>query len=61
MVQANCANYSHQGDGDMTGNGFLLEGTDNNPEQAYMLNGLNAYRATANFGWLRVYVRRTIN
>ena len=61
MVQANCANYSHQGDGDMTGNGFLLEGTDNNPDQAYMLNGLNAYRATANFGWLRVYVRRTIN
>ncbi len=52
VVENNCANYS-------SGNGFLLEGTEANPERATMLSGLNGHLVTRNFGWLRIYVRRT--
>jgi cysteine-rich repeat protein len=51
----NCANYSM----DFSPRpGFLLEGSDANPEQAYAISGLNGgYRPA--FGWLRIFVRRT--
>jgi cysteine-rich repeat protein len=51
----NCANYSM----DFSPRpGFLLEGSDANPEQAYAISGLNGDYTTA-FGWLRIFVRRT--
>ncbi|MDE0882552.1 MAG: DUF4215 domain-containing protein [Myxococcota bacterium] len=56
-TSANCANYSNDF---WPRPGFLLEGSDANPEQAYAISGLNGIYTPA-FGWLRIYVRRTSN
>jgi hypothetical protein len=51
-AQSGCSNCSG-------GNGFLLEGTEDQPFSAFALSGLNYAVFNNSFGFLSVYIRRT--